>query len=415
MATVGILGTFDTKAEEYEFVRAAVENAGVSTLMIDVGGFEGGIADPEVTAEEIAAAGGGDLEELRRVRDRGAMVSTMAKGAAITVPALAAAGRIDAILALGGSGGSSVAAAAMQALPIGFPKVLVSTMAAGDVSAYVGEVDSTMMYSVVDVAGLNRLSRVIFGNAARAAAGMAEGSAAVLKAAEGNDRPLIGMTMFGLTTPAANEARATLIDLGYEVLVFHATGSGGRSMEKLAESGHLAGVLDLTTTEITDEIVGGVLTAGPDRLTAAGKAGVPQVVSTGATDMVNFGAEATVPQQFAGRTFVVHNPTVTLMRTTPEEARTIGETIASKLRDADAPTEVFIPLRGVSGLSVAGGPFDDEAAEGALISALREGLAASTVPITEVDQAINDEGFGALAAHALHRLITTQQQEKVND
>jgi uncharacterized protein (UPF0261 family) len=266
------------------------------------------------------------------------------------------------------------------------------------------------MYSVVDVSGVNSISRRVFGNAVAAVAGMAQRHARELaQPSAADDAPLIGATMFGLTTPAVDEARARLTELGYEVLVFHATGAGGRAMEALVDGGFLTGVLDLTTTELADDLVGGVLTAGPRRLEAAGRAGIPQVVSVGALDMVNFGPRETVPSGFDGRNFVVHNPTVTLMRTTPDEMRALGTSIATKLRAATGPVEVFLPLKGVSGIDSPGGPFEDAAADTALFDALRGGLAGTSITIHEVDSTINDPGFGRAAADALHALITNRK------
>ena len=294
----------------------------------------------------------------------------------------------------------------MQALPVGFPKLLVSTMASGDVKPYVGEVDAMLMYSVVDVAGINSISSQVFANAVAAIAGMAQAYEDRLAAVSAEHKPVVAVTMFGVTTPAADEARDTLTDLGYEVLVFHATGAGGRAMEKLAESGLLAGVCDLTTTELADDLVGGVLSAGPRRLEMAGRVGLPQVVSLGALDMVNFGPADTVPPEFAGRNLFVHNPTVTLMRTTPEEMAELGRRIATKLAAATGPTELFIPLRGVSAIDVEGAPFRDAEADAMLFAELRAGLAGSGVVVHELDQAINDPGFGAAMARALHASIT---------
>jgi uncharacterized protein (UPF0261 family) len=323
---------------------------------------------------------------------------------------LAGEGRIHGLLAIGGSGGSSVAAPAMQALPVGFPKLLVSTMASGDVTPYVGEVDATMMYSVVDVAGINRISLMVLGNAAAGIAGMAKAYEARQTQPEGGHQPLIGMTMFGVTTPACTEARERLAELGYEVLVFHATGTGGKAMEKLVESGLLAGVCDLTTTELCDDLVGGVLSAGPHRLEMAGRLGLPQVVSVGALDMVNFGPMETVPTQFKDRNLYVHNPTVTLMRTTVEEMAELGRRIASKLAAATGPTTLFLPLQGVSLIDVDDAPFRDADADAALFRELREGLAGSAVTIVERDVPINEPGFGAAAADALHALIEAGQE-----
>jgi uncharacterized protein (UPF0261 family) len=313
---------------------------------------------------------------------------------------LHAEGRLDGILALGGSGGSSIATRAMRALPVGVPKLMVSTLASGDTRPYVGAVDVTMMYSVVDISGVNRVSARIMANAAGAIAGMVGASVPALA-----EKPLIGATMFGVTTPCVTRARERLEELGYEVLVFHATGAGGQSMEALVRGGFLAGVLDATTTELADELVGGVLSAGPDRLEAAGAAGLPQVVSLGALDMVNFGPRETVPPQFEGRNLYVHNPTVTLMRTTPEECAELGRTIGRKLSAASGPTALFIPLKGVSMIAVEGQPFHDAAADAALLGGLRETLDGS-VEVHELDLDVNDPEFAVAMADRLHELIS---------
>lgn len=403
MATVGLIGTLDTKADEYLWLKDRLASEGVESLVIDVGSFSSSeLAD--VSAVEVIRAAGEDPESLRAERDRGRMMAVMSAGSAAVCARLASQGRIHALLAIGGSGGSSVASSAMQAVPIGFPKLLVSTMASGDVSPYVGEADIAMMYSVVDIAGINSVSEKILGNAAAAAAGMAR--AFEHRADHDEHKPLVAITMFGVTTPAADEARDRLCELGYEVLVFHATGTGGRAMEKLMASGMLAGACDLTTTELADDLVGGVLSAGPDRLRQAGQIGLPQVVSLGALDMVNFGPRDTVPAKFEARRFVIHNPTVTLMRTTREEMAELGRRIAERLTAGTGPRTVFIPLRGVSAIDVDGGPFRDADADEALFDELRSGLAGSTVTLVERDQAINDPGFGRAMADALHEAIS---------
>ena len=405
MAVVALIGTLDTKGAECAWLAEQLDKHGVQALFVDVGSFS---ASPlaNVSSDDVIAAADSDAAALRERRDRGEMMQVMSVGAARIVRDLAVSGRIHGLLALGGSGGSSVAAAAMQALPVGFPKLLVSTMASGDVKPYVGEVDATLMYSVVDVAGINSVSSQVFANAAAAIAGMAQAYEDRLAAVPAGHKPVVAVTMFGVTTPAADEARDTLTDLGYEVLVFHATGAGGRAMEKLAESGLLAGVCDLTTTELADDLVGGVLSAGPRRLEMAGRVGLSQAVSLGALDMVNFGPADTVPPEFAGRNLFVHNPTVTLMRTTPEEMAELGRRIATKLAAATGPTELFIPLRGVSAIDVEGGPFRDAEADATLFAELHAGLAGSGVVVHELDQAINDPGFGAAMARALHASIT---------
>ncbi|AXE40086.1 Tm-1-like ATP-binding domain-containing protein [Acidipropionibacterium virtanenii] len=407
MTTVALMGTLDTKGDEFSWLRDRLTGDGIDVVLIDVGSFsDSPLAD--VTSDQVIAAAGADAAQLRARRDRGEMMGVMGRGAAAVVADLASSGRIHGFLSIGGSGGSSVAAPAMQAVPVGFPKLLVSTMASGDVQPYVGESDVAIMYSVVDVAGINSISTMVLGNACAAITGMARAYEARPAAPEQDHNPPVGVTMFGLTTPAADEARRTLTDLGYEVLVFHATGAGGRAMEKLVDSDLLAGVCDLTTTELADDLVGGVLTAGPHRMEAAGARGLPQVVSVGALDMVNFGPRETVPPKFDDRNLYVHNPTVTLMRTSPEEMVELGRRIARKLRDAAGPAQLFLPLRGVSGIDVDGQPFRDAEADEALFAALREGLSGSHVGLNELDLAVNDPGFGRAMAEALHRQITNR-------
>jgi uncharacterized protein (UPF0261 family) len=397
--TVVLLGTLDTKGVEYAFLRDRLRERGADVLVVDAGIHEPVGLEPDISRQEVASAAGADVEALAAAGDRGAAVSAMAVGAEQVVLRLHAEGKLAGILALGGSGGSSIATRAMRALPVGVPKLMVSTVASGDTRAYVGAVDVTMMYSVVDISGVNRVSAQIMANAAGAIAGMVDATVPELEA-----KPLIGATMFGVTTPCVTRARERLEELGYEVLVFHATGAGGESLEALARGGFLAGVLDTTTTELADELVGGVFPAGPGRLEAAGAGGVPQVVSLGALDMVNFGPRETVPPQFEGRNLYVHNPTVTLMRTTPEECTKLGRTIGRRLSAAKGPTALFVPLKGVSMIDVEGQPFYDADADAALFAALRETLADS-VEVHEVDTDINDPEFAVAMADRLHELI----------
>ncbi|TMR97900.1 Tm-1-like ATP-binding domain-containing protein [Nonomuraea basaltis] len=407
MPSVVLIGTLDTKGEEYAWLRNRLVELGSDVIVVDAGvGDHGFLVD--VSNQRVAEAAGSDLRALKEGGDRGAAVTAMGEGAAAILAGLHADRRVDAVLALGGSGGSSIAARAVRDLPIGLPKLIVSTMAAGDVSPYVGAKDVTLMYSVVDIAGINRVSRAILGNAAAAAAGMARSHqlAKAALTAGAPDRPLIGASMFGVTTPAVDAARERLDELGYEVLVFHATGSGGRALEGLAASGMLAGVLDLTTTELADDLVGGVLSAGPERLTAAGAHGVPQVVAPGALDMVNFGPRDTVPAPFADRLLYVHNPTVTLMRTTPDEMRELGRRVAAKLRAATGPAALFVPRQGVSALDAPGAAFADPKADTACFEAMEEGLRGSPVAIEDLDLHINDPAFGRAMAERLHHLIS---------
>jgi uncharacterized protein (UPF0261 family) len=389
---VVLLGTLDTKGEEFDFLRDRLKAAGVKPLLVDVGILEPPLVEPDIDRREVAASTGIEIEELAASGARGNAIAAMAGAAAALVRRLRAEGRCDGILGAGGGGNTTIGTAAMRALPVGVPKLMVSTLMAGDTRAFAGSSDLTLMASVVDVAGLNGISRRILANAAAAMAGMV-GAPAV---ATSTDRPLVAATMFGVTTPCVTAAREELELQGYEVVTFHATGTGGRAMEALLASGFFAGVLDATTTELCDELVGGMLSAGPDRLTAAGAAGLPQVVSMGALDMVNFGPRETVPSRFAERTFSIHNPQTTLMRTTPQECAQLGREIARKLSMARGPVAAFVPLRGVSALSGEGEVFHDPAADDALFTGLKQNLA-DQVELHEVDAHINDPEF----AHAM--------------
>jgi uncharacterized protein (UPF0261 family) len=387
--TVLLLGTLDTKGDEFAFLRERLRDAGVRVLLADVGTLEPASVEADFTREQVGAEAGVDVEALRAAGDRGAAIAGMAGAAAALARRLYDEGRIHGVLSAGGSGNTAIATAAMQALPVGAPKLMVSTMAAGDTSDYVGGVDVTMMASVTDVAGINSISARILANAAGAMAGMLQAPAPQVE----DGRSLVAATMFGVTTPCVTRAREELERRGYEVLVFHATGTGGKAMEALVEGGLLSGVLDVTTTELCDDLVGGVLSAGPARLEAAGRAGVPQVVSLGALDMVNFGARDTVPPKFEERNLYVHNPSVTLMRTTPEECAELGRRIAGKLAAATGPTSLFVPLGGVSMIDAEGQPFHDPEADAALFDALREGLEGSSVELIELQHNVNDEQF----------------------
>ncbi len=399
MPTVVLVGTLDTKGAEYAFLRERLIARGVDVVVVDAGVNEPVGIEPDVSRGDVARAAGSDTDALATAGDRGEAVTAMGAGAESVVLGLFAAGRLDGILALGGSGGSSIAARAMRALPVGVPKLLVSTVASGDTRPYVGAVDVTMMYSVVDIAGVNRVSARIMANAAGAIVGMVESVVATV-----TEKPLVAATMFGVTTPCVTTARARLEEHGYEVLVFHATGAGGQSMEALAKGGFLVGVLDATTTELADELVGGVLSAGPERLEAAGAAGLPQVVSLGALDMVNFGPRESVPAAFADRNLYVHNPTVTLMRTTAAECSELGRTIGRKLSAATGRTAVFVPLGGLSMIDVPGQPFYDPEADAALVAGLKETLAEG-VELHERPEEINDDAFAIAMADRLHELI----------
>ena len=403
MPTIAILGTMDTKGVEHGFVADLIKQRGHQVLVIDVGSVGEPRLEPDITRNEIAAAAGVDFATLAAKQDRGEAVTTMSRGAPAVLTKLAAEKRIDGVISLGGGGGTAIATAAMRALPVGFPKLMMSTLASGNTGPYVGVKDIVMFPSVVDVAGLNRLSRQLLARAAGAICGMVETQAPIAA-----DKPIIVASQFGNTTPCIEHAKKILEAAGYEVIVFAATGTGGRTMESLIETGLVAGVLDITTTEWADELVGGVLTAGPTRLEAAAKAGIPAVVSTGCLDMVNFGAPETVPAKFANRTFYQHNPQVTLMRTTPDECAQLGKVLADKLNRSTGPVKVLLPLRGGSVISAPGGPFHNATADTALFTALKSGLR-SNIAVTELDANINDAPFAEACAQALLQLLEARK------
>jgi len=406
--TVLLLGTLDTKGQEYAFVRDCIHARGHRTLLVDIGVLGDPTVSPEVTADDVARAGGSDLAALRSRGDRGHAVDTMQRGACALLPGWYAEGRFDGVLGLGGGGGTTMVAAAMRTLPVGVPKVMVSTMASGNTAPYVDVKDITLMYSVVDIAGLNPLSRRILANAAGAICGMVEVTNTVGSRESGvGSRPLVAATMFGVTTPCVTAVRTALEAASYDVTVFHATGSGGRAMEGLIDDGYFAGVMDVTTTEWCDEVVGGVLSAGPTRLSAAGRRGIPQVVSAGALDMVNFGGIDTVPQPFRGRHLYRHNATVTLMRTTSDECVEIGRRIAMQLNTATGPTALVLPLHGVSAIDAPGQPFHDPQADQALFDSLRRHVD-GRVRLIEVEAHINDPEFARTLVDTYHQMLTEQ-------
>lgn len=398
---VYLLATLDTKGSEAQFVRELLQATGLDVVLMDTGCINEPRASADITREQVFAAAGTSLAAVQAAGDRGKAVELAAHGATSLVSAAFAQGEVQGVLGLGGSAGTTIGTAAMRALPLGVPKLMVSTLASGQVRPYVGDKDICMLNSVVDILGLNRLSRPVLANAAHAMAGMVQHAPAVPPA---QDKPLVAATMFGVTTPCVDQAKAILEEAGYEVVVFHATGSGGKTMESLIADGVVSGVLDMTTTELADELVGGVLTAGPERLTAAAQAGVPQVVSVGATDMVNFGPRETVPERFAERKFHIHNPTVTLMRTTAGENEKLGAEIARKVSESTGPAVILLPLQGVSAIDKAGQSFDDPTARAALFQSIHQH--ASNVEVVDIDAHINDAAFAEAAAR---RLIASMQ------
>ena len=409
MPTVVLAGTLDTKGIEYAFVRDRLREHGVDVVLVDAGVLGSPLVEPDITREGVAEAGGASLADLVAAQDRGKAVEAMAGGLGAVVRRLHDEGRLDAMLGLGGGGGSALIGAAMRELPIVTPKLLVSTMVGGDTRGFADITGITVMHAIVDIAGLNRISERVFTQAAAAAAAMAKVSATARAAPA--DKPLLGATMFGVTTPCVTVARERLEALGYEVLVFHATGTGGKTMEQLVREGAITGVLDVTTTELADDLVGGVLSAGPDRLTAAVELGIPQVVSLGALDMVNFGPIDTIPERFKDRRLYRHNPAVTLMRTTPAECAELGKRIAEKLNRARGPVSLFIPLKGISLIAVDGQFFHDPEADAALIDALREHIAGH-VEVREMDTDINDPAFATAMADALHMSYSAWSKQR---
>lgn len=400
MKTVALVGTFDSKGTEYQYIKELLEKLDLKVFTIHTGVFESSFV-PDVDVAEIAAEADEDIASIRKRNDRAYATEVLSRGLKSLLPKLFAQGLFDGVLSFGGTGGTSLVAPGMRQLPIGIPKLIVSTVASGDTSVYVGTSDIMMMPSIVDVSGLNKISKRIFGNAVSAMAGLLN----YRFETEEDEHPLVAATMFGVTTPAVNFAREYLEKNGYEVLVFHATGIGGRTMELLVSDGYFTGVLDLTTTEWADELVGGILNAGEHRLEAASLAKIPQVVSLGAMDMVNFGPFDTVPDQFKNRNFYKHNPTVTLMRTTVEENEKLGKIIASKLNLAKSETILVIPNGGFSAIDVKDGPFHCPEADKALIDSIKKHLTNESVKLIEKEQAINDKAFAEFSAQQLINLM----------
>lgn len=398
MSTIAVLGCFDTKGHEHAFVAELIRSLGHAPLLIDTGTTNSPQVDVDIPVSDI-------LPAFSTPGDRGACVSEIAAAVAPFVARLAAEGRLDGIISLGGGGGTSIGTAAMRALPLGIPKVMVSTLASGDTAPYVGTSDIVMVPAIVDVAGLNRLSRSIFTAAAHAVCGMVAARQAG-SAATASDKPLIVASMFGNTTDCVSVAKQEMEAAGYEVLVFHATGTGGRTMESLIASGMVAGVLDITTTEVADELCGGILSAGPTRLEAAGAAGVPAIVVPGCVDMVNFGPRESMPETLHERTLYQHNDQVTLMRTTPEDNRRIAAFLAEKLNAYAVRPRVLLPLQGVSVISEAGGPFHDAEADRVLFETLQARLDPE-IRVVPSDHAINDPTFAKLCAHELLSLLAS--------
>jgi len=398
-----MLGTFDSKGEEYAFLRERILENGCEVVSINAG-VDGStdLFPVDVEADAVAEAGGDSLTSLRAKRDRGNAMSVMNAGAAVLVRKMYDDGRFDGIIGMGGSGGTGIVTSAMRTLPLGVPKFCVSTLAAGDVSPFVGTKDIVMMPSIADVSGINRISRTILSRAAGAICGMVNST--IPEAT--SERPLIAASMFGNTTTCVDACREALDKAGYEVLVFHATGTGGRVLESLATEGLVDAVFDITTTEWADELCGGILTAGPDRLDGAGKSGLPHLIVPGCIDMCNFGSMASIPDRFktGNRNFYEWTPEVTLMRTTEEENRQLGKIFAAKANASTGPVAFLFPLQGVSMLDADGDRFCDRDADQAFFAAVRENIR-DGIRVEEIDANINDPEFSARAVEIMLELI----------
>ncbi len=403
-----LVGALDTKGAEFQFVRELLNAQGLETILVDFGVLGDPPFPPDVSNDEVARASGSSIAELRGKADKTFAMRTMSDGLARVVADLHAAGRLGGILGMAGSGGTAIATAGMRALPTGVPKLMVSTIAAGDIAPYVGTKDITMMPSVVDVAGINRFSRQIYSNAAGAIAGMVEQEER-LKSLLQEDKPLITASMFGNTTPCVSHAQKLLEAQGYEVLIFHATGAGGRTMESLIDAGFVTANLDLTTTELADEVCGGVLSAGPDRLLASARRGLPTVLAPGCVDMANFWARPTVPEHYRDRILYEWNPNVTLMRTNVTENRRIGEMIAAAANASTGPVAIIIPLKGVSQLDSPGGAFWDPEADAACYDAIKANLRPGIL-VMEIDNNINDPVFAENAVDVLLSKLQTPER-----
>ena len=403
--TIAVVGTLDSKGHEHAFVAEQIQKRGHQVLLVDLGTGRAPQVSPDISRFEVAKAIDLDLQALIEKGDRGECVVAMSEAASVFFPSLVAQGAIHGIISLGGGGGTALGTSAMRALPIGFPKIMVSTLAAGNTSHYLGTKDITMIPSIVDVAGLNRISRTILSRAAGAICGMVESNIS-----EESDKPLIVASMFGNTTDCVSMASEVLEAAGYEVLIFHATGTGGQTMEALIESGMVSGVLDLTTTEWADELLGATLSAGPKRLDAMSKAGVPSVLCPGCLDMANYGERSSLPEQLEERTLYIHNPQVTLLRTNANECKKLGRILAEKANANSAPTAILNPKKGISLISAEGQPFYDPEADSALFGAIHEH---ATCEVVDYEEEINSKVFAQEAAHKLLELIR-EHQKKTN-
>ena len=400
--TVVLVGSLDTKGQEFAFIKKLIEQEGLNTLVVDFGVMGQPLFEPDIKRAEVVQAAGGDLAYLASGDHKDEAMKTMATGLTVVIRRLFDESKLDGIIGMGGSGGTSIATTGMRTLPVGVPKVMVSTVGGSDVSAYAGTKDITFMPSIVDVAGINSISSTIYANAAGAVAGMVK----MEQPEMGEAKPLITASMFGNTTEAVDRARKMLENSDYEVLVFHATGTGGRTMESLITDGYIVGSLDITTTELADEVCGGVFSAGPERGLAASRAGIPAVIVPGCVDMANFWGMETVPDKYKDRNLYAWNPNVTLMRTNVEENVRMGEMIAAAANAATAPVTILLPLKGVSMLDSPGGRFWDPVVDRACYNTIKQRVKAD-VPVIELDYNVNDPEFADKVAETLLEMLKT--------
>ncbi|NRB49744.1 MAG: Tm-1-like ATP-binding domain-containing protein [Saprospiraceae bacterium] len=400
--TVLMLGCFDSKTEDFNYLHSCLAKMGVNILSLNTGVFETNAAfSIDITAAETALQAGISLSELRSKNDRGLVVEKMGQGAFQIISELIAEQKIDAAIGMGGGGGTYIALSAMQAIPIGMPKVCLSTVATKDLSRQVGTKDIVLVPSIVDVAGLNKISSILIAQSAAALVGMVNAPQVESQTAKGT----IAISMFGNTTACVQECTRLLKEQGYEVLAFHAVGSGGKAMESLIHEGFFDGVLDLTTTELADDLCEGICSAGPDRLTAAASMGIPQVVAPGCLDMVNYGHLDTVPSRFQARQLYSWAPDVTLMRTNEEENRTLGTSLAHKLNAAKDQVALLLPLKGISIVSSEGGVFHAPDTDQILFNTIKTELR-SDIPVVELDVDINDPAFAEMAVNLLLKMLS---------
>ena len=397
-----IIATLDTKGPETQYLKDLIQRSGFKALVMDTGILGAPAFEPNLSRDEVAKAGGTQIEELIRNREKGRAIQAMAEGSKKIVQQLYREGKIAGIVGLGGAQGTEIGTSAMRALPVGVPKLMVSTVASGyaQFGTYVGTKDLLMMHSVVDILGLNVFSRTILSNAAGAMMGMVERRAKI----EQPEKKQIGMTIYGTTTPGCMVAKAYLESKDFEVVAFHPNGTGGRAMEEMVEEGILNGVLDMTTHELIDELVGGLHRAGPNRLEGAGRKGIPQVVVPGSIDFIVTGPASSLPPEYRKRKYISHNPSMTLVRTSSEEMKTVGKIMASKLNEARGPTIVMIPLRGFSYPNRKGEALYDEEGNQAFMKTLKRDL--KGVKVIEIDAHINDPEFANEAAQIMEKLLS---------